>query len=77
VIRRCAAFANALYVRSYKAGKLGGLKQNLLCLLFSLLAFLPPSLQPIVALADGLMLVSQHPCRQSMAHAEQERPTIF
>jgi len=28
---------------------------------FSLLAFQPPSLYPIVALADGLMLVFQHP----------------
>jgi hypothetical protein len=32
MIRRCAVFANALYVRSYKAGKLGSLKENLLCL---------------------------------------------
>jgi len=41
--------------------RLGGLKQNLLCLFLSLLAFQPPSLQPIVALADGLMLVFQYP----------------
>jgi hypothetical protein len=44
-----------------EAIRLGSLKQNLLGLFFSLLAFQPPSLQPIVALADGLMLVFQNP----------------
>jgi hypothetical protein len=58
VIRRCAAFVNALYVRSYKAGKL---EAKPFMPFFSLLAFQPPSLQPIVVLADGLMLVFQNP----------------
>jgi hypothetical protein len=44
-------------IEGWEAGGLGGLKQNLLCHFFSLLAFQPPSLQPIVALADGSMIV--------------------
>jgi hypothetical protein len=62
VIRRCAAFVNAFYARSWKAGKL---EAKPFLPFFSLLAFQPPSLQPIVALADGLMLVFQHPAMQT------------
>jgi hypothetical protein len=47
-----------LYVRRQKAGKL---EAKPFMPLFSLIAFQPPSLQPIVALADGLMLVFQNP----------------
>jgi hypothetical protein len=46
-----------------EARRLGSLKQNLFFLFLSLLAFQPPSLQPIVAWADGLMLVFQSPVK--------------
>ncbi|HSM91085.1 MAG TPA: hypothetical protein VLT56_13790 [Desulfobacterales bacterium] len=41
-------------IEGWEAGKLEGKP-------FCLIVFHPPSLKPIVALADGLMLVFQHP----------------